>query len=244
VFDALRHVYFPATGTGYLFTYSGYGMIYNYSVRRQMSISGSVISDGVESAAVSFNYPTAGSTVLTDAPAFTQRTESAVNSQTAVYSYSTSTDSIAQTMTFTITRPDSTTVGLTRSTNASSPANGRVVQTELKNGAASFAKTVLTYVNDGGGSPQVQSVTGYDDTNTPVKTDFDYDAYGNITNKREYGYQINGRWQVRRRTHFAYTSIAGAVNLVTEVDAYDAQLNTNDADDGEIQGSGTTLMKQ
>jgi RHS repeat-associated protein len=139
-----------------------------------------------------------------------------------VYGYSTSTNTIAQTMTFTITRPDATTVLLTRSTNASSPVNGRLVQTEVKNGAASLAKTVLSYVNDGGGSPQVQSVTSYDDNNAPIKVDFDYDAKANITNKREYGYQVSGAWQVRRRTHTTYTAIAAAVNLPTEVDLYDA----------------------
>jgi RHS repeat-associated protein len=196
------------------------------------------VPDGVESAAVSFNYPISG--VLTDAPAFTQRTETAVNSPTSIYTYSSSTDTVAQTMTFTITRPDSTTVQLTRSTNASSPANGRVVQFELKSGAASLGKSVMTYVNDGGGSPQVQSVTGYDDTGTPMKVDFDYDAYGNIINKREYGYQIGGAWQVRRRTRFTYSSAylngylggqSWMPGLVTLVEVFDALQNTNDADD-------------
>ena len=227
----LKHIYFPATSTGFLPAYSQYGMVSSMSVRRQMTSTGSppVIGNGVESAAVSFNYPASGS--LTDCPAFTQRTDTAVNSPTSVYGYSTSTDAGAQTMTFTITRPDSTTALLTRSTNASSPANGRVVQSEVKNGSASLAKTVLSYVNEGGGSPQVQSVTSYDDVNAPVKMDFDYDAKGNITNKREYGYQVSGAWQVRRRTHTTYTTIATAVNLPTEVDLYDALLNTNDADD-------------
>jgi RHS repeat-associated protein len=231
----LKHIYFPATSTGYLPAYSQYGMVSSVSVRRQMTVStwppGSPpsIGDGVESAAVSFNYPASGS--LTDCPAFTQRTDTAVNSPTSVYSYSTSTNTIAQTMTFTITRPDSTTVLLTRSTNTSSPANGRLVQSEVKNGSASLAKTVLSYVNDGGGSPQVQSVTSYDDTNMAVKVDFDYDAKANITNKREYGFQVSGAWQVRRRTHTTYTTIAAAVNLPTEVDLYDALGNTNDADD-------------
>jgi hypothetical protein len=40
----------------------------------------------------------------------------------------------AQTMTFTITRPDSTTMLLTRSTNASSPASGKVVQSGQRAG--------------------------------------------------------------------------------------------------------------
>ncbi|MEK6407970.1 MAG: hypothetical protein AABN34_13495 [Acidobacteriota bacterium] len=150
---ALKHVYFPATNTGYKPAYSVYGMISSVSARRQMSSStwppGSPpsITDGVESAAVSFNYPASGP--LSDAPAFTQRTETAVNGPSAVYSYSTSTDTTAQTMTFTIARPDSTTLALTRSTNASSPANGRVVQSEIKLGSSSLGKSVLAYVNDG-----------------------------------------------------------------------------------------------
>lgn len=238
-FDALKHVYVPATGTGYLFSYSSYGMVYNYSVRRQMSLGTwppDTILDGVESSNVSLDYPTSAGTVLTDAPAFSQRTETAVNSPTSVYNYSSSTDSGAQTMTFTITRPDATTVQLTRSTNTSSIANGRLVRSELKSGTASFAKSVLTYANDPAGSPQVQSVTSYDDTSTPLKLDFDYDSYGNITNKREYGYQISGAWQVRRRTHFTYRAANLGGNswmsgLPTLIEVFDAAQNTNDADD-------------
>src|SRR5215216_6377972 len=61
--STLRHIYLPETQSGYLFTYSDYGMIYNVSSRRQMSVNFNtdpfgVISDGVESASASFNYPT------------------------------------------------------------------------------------------------------------------------------------------------------------------------------------------
>jgi hypothetical protein len=58
------------------------------------------------------------------------------------------------------------------------------VAEEIKLGAASLGKSVLAYVNDGSGSPQVQSVTSYDDTGAPMKVDFDYDQYGNVINKR------------------------------------------------------------
>ncbi|MEK6302452.1 MAG: RHS repeat-associated core domain-containing protein [Acidobacteriota bacterium] len=227
----LKHIYFPATSTGYLPTYTQYAVITSVSARRQMTSTSwppgnpPSITDGVETATVSFNYPTSGT--LSDAPAFTQRTETAVNSPTAVSNYSTSTNGFLQTMTFTITRPDSTTVELTRSTNGSSPANGRLIQSEVKYSDASLAKTVLTYVNDGGGSPQVQSVISYDDTGAPVKLDFDWDQDGNITNKREYGYQASGVWQVRRRTHFTYFMST----LRSLVEVYDALLNTTDGDD-------------
>jgi hypothetical protein len=78
----------------------------------------------------------------------------------------------------------------------------------------------------------VQSVTSYDDAGAPIKVDFDHDdAYGNITNKREYGYQVSGAWQVRRRTHLTYSTDAGYLanylrGLVTLVEVFDALQNT------------------
>jgi YD repeat-containing protein len=229
--NTLRHVYFPATQTGYLFSYSDYGMIYNASLRRQMTIDQfGAISDGVESATTSFNYPTAGATVLTDAPAFSQRTEN----PGGVYSYSTSIGS--QTIVFTITRPDASQLLLTRSTNTGSTDNGLLVQSEVKSGSSSLAKNVFTYTADPFGSPQVQSVTSYDDMGTPTKVDFDYDRTGAVTNRREYGFQVSGNWQVRRRTQYMYTSnpsyfTANLWRLVSSVLVYDAQLNTYDGDD-------------
>jgi RHS repeat-associated protein len=243
----IKHILIPATGTGYLFSYSAFGMAYNISMRRQMTINGSLISDGVESASVALNYQTGSTPALTDAPAFTQRTESATNAPTAVYSYATTTDGVAQTKTFTITRPDSSTLNVTRSTNVSSIANGLLVKSEIKNSTGgSMSKFVNDYVNDPGGSPQVQAITSYDDTATPTKVDFDYDQYGNVTNNRHYGFQISGQWQVRRRTRTVYKTDSNYVNAylrdrVIESDTYDAQLNTSDADDVLIAKSTYTL---
>jgi len=246
--NVLRHIYFPGTNTGWLYSFSDYGMIYNASSRRQMTIDGNgVISDGVESASVAFNYPTSGSTALSDAPAFTQRTESATGSPTGTYGYSGTEDKVALTMTFTVTRPDSSTLNLTRSTNVSSVANGLLTQTEIKNSSgASMSESVTTYANDPGGSVQPQSVIAYDDTNTPTKLHFDYDANGNVTNKRDYGFQIGGVWQVRRRTNLTYSADSNYTtrylrSLVTETKVYDALQNTNDADDVLIAKTAFTL---
>ena len=61
-----------------------------------MSVDGSgVISDGVENTYVSFNYPQTGTTQLTDAPGFTQRTESS-EGVTGNYGYSSSEDTVAK----------------------------------------------------------------------------------------------------------------------------------------------------
>jgi YD repeat-containing protein len=199
-------------------------MVYNISKRRQYTGG----SGGVESASANFNYPTSGTTTLTDSPAFTQRSESP-NSGT--YTYSSNINSGEQTITFTIQRPDQSRLNLTRSTNSSSVGNGLLVQSEIKNSSGgSMAKSVFTYANDPGGSPQVQSIITYDDTGTPTQVNFDYDSSGSIANKREFGFQQSGSWVVRRRTHVNYTT-AGGADVPTEVDVYDAQLNTNDADD-------------
>ena len=236
--DFIKHIYMPATQTGYLFTYSAFGMIYNVSSRRQMSINGSgVISDGVESNSVAFNYQTASTPALTNAPAFTQRTESGTNAPMSTYSYSSGPG--FQTKTFTITRPDNSTLNLTRSTNVALVSNGLLTQSEIKtSGGVSMAKSVISYANDPGGQPQVANVTSYDDAATPnqTKVDFDYDSYGNVTNSREYGFQVSGQWKVRRRAHIVYKTDASYVNiylrsLVIESDVYDALLDTNDAND-------------
>lgn len=244
--NVLRHIFFPGTSTGLLYTYSDYGMMYNISARRQMTVDGSgVISDGVESASVSFNYPTSGSTTQTNAPAFTQRTETVSGGSTGVFTYSITPG--FQTTTYNVARPDSSTLVLTRSTNASSVANGLLTQAEIKNSSgASMSKTATAYANDPGGSVQPQSVTAYNDTNTPTKVDFDYDVYGNPVNMRDYGFQIGGVWQVRRRTAFSYLTDSNYMSrylrsLVTEVRTYDALQNANDADDVLIARASSTF---
>jgi RHS repeat-associated protein len=237
--DFLKHVYTPATGTGYTFSYSAFGMIYNVSNRRQMTINGGgVIGDGLESNSVAFNYQTGSTPALSNAPAFTQRTETATNASPATYSYTNGPG--FETKTFTTTRPDNSTLNLTRSTNTSSVANGLLTQSEIKtSGGSSMGKSVISYANDPGGEPQIANVVSYDDgTPTPnqTKIDFDYDSYGNVTNAREYGFQVSGQWKVRRRTHNVYKTDASYVSaylrsLVIESDVYDALLDTNDAND-------------
>src|SRR5262249_2042972 len=112
----LRHVYFPSTQTGYKFDYSIYGMAYNVSMRKSITYDSGhgAIGDGTEKAYVTFNYPTAASS-LTGAPTFSQRTEypAASSGGIGVYSYSSSGGSGIKA--FTITLPDSSTLTLTRS---------------------------------------------------------------------------------------------------------------------------------
>jgi RHS repeat-associated protein len=202
-FSAIQTVYSPQRPP-LQFTYSGYGMAYQVSW-----------SDNGLSGSVNYNYPTGGEEIY-GAITYSQRTETATNATTGVYSYSGST----------ITRPDGSTLTLN-----GGPAS------ELKDSTGTtWAKTTCTYANDPGGVNQVQSITTYDETNTPTKVDFSYDQYGNETQKREYGNQIGGVWKVRRRTQTTYATTAltantSSMNLATRVEIFDALENTNDADD-------------
>jgi RHS repeat-associated protein len=234
----LSHVYFPATNSGYKFSYSVYGMITTTSLRKDMSYNSGTgaITDGTEKAYCSFNYPTTASS-LTDAPSFSQWTQypAATSGGTATYSFTSGAG--FNTKTYTITNPDSSTVILTRSTAGGTTANGLLTQTEVKtSGGTSMAKSVISYTTDGGGQPQVANVITYDDAANQTKVDFSYDSYGNVTDTREYGFQQSGSWVVRRRTRSVYKTDSSYLNaylrgLVTESDLYDAQLDTNDAND-------------
>lgn len=185
---------------------------YNFTYSGYGMIYNMVATSGGGTATVTYDYPQGGEQVLW--PTFSHRTES----PNAIYSYGADG----------ITRPDGTKLIL------SGPDR------ELRNTSnATLSKTVSTLTTDPGGSTALQSVIAYDDatpTANQTKVDFDYDQYGNVINKREYGYQISGAWQVRRRTHYIYVNwepylSAYIRNLQTEVDVYDALQNTNDADD-------------
>jgi RHS repeat-associated protein len=240
--QALHHIYFPATGAGYLLNWSSYGMPYSVSKQRQMTISGGVISDGVQSASLSLNYPVTASSALSDAPAFSQRIET----PGGTYSYSASTNPSAQTITLSILRPDSSTVALTRSTSSASTANGLLVQSQITSGSATLSTVVNTYAPDGSGAPQIQSRTYYDDAGNPAMVGFSYDQYGNVTDKREYGYPVNGVFGVIRRTHTIYETGSTYVSLFLlsfpiEADVYNGLGDNNDSNDVLVAKTTYTL---
>ncbi|MFY9556664.1 MAG: hypothetical protein WAV47_18275 [Blastocatellia bacterium] len=88
----------------------------------------------------------------------------------------------------------------------------------------------------------MQSVISYDELGQQTKVAFDYDQYGNVINKREYGFKISGQWQARRRTHYTYVTTqqyldAHICNRVMIVEVFDALENTNEADDTVVARS-------
>jgi RHS repeat-associated protein len=178
-----------------------------------MAYAVSAVSGG-GTATVTYNYPLGGEQII-GGPTFTQRTES--GSPNAVYTY----DSFG-----TITRPDGTklTVG----------AGGSRTLKNSSNQVLSSIGVALT--TDPGGSTAVQSITTTDEIGQQTKVDFDYDGYGNVLNKREYGFKISGQWQVRRRTHYSYINwepylSAYIRNRAWMVEVFDSLQNTNNGDD-------------
>jgi RHS repeat-associated protein len=248
----LNHVYFPGTQTGYKFQYSAYGMIYNISKRRQMTLDSSGnISDGVESAHATFNYPQTAAS-LTDAPSFNQRFESPGSANPYQYLLMSPNSQGANTQTIRITSPDASSTNLTmpvtfltRSTDASSPSYGLLVGTEITDfNGKSYAKTNYSYGLDPGGSSQVVAEINYDDTGKPTQTTYSWDAYGNQTDIREFGYQVNGVWQTQRRTHSRYITSTDYVNAyirnrLIESDVFD-QHNSNNNDAAGVLIAKTT----
>jgi RHS repeat-associated protein len=183
----------------YQMSWSDYGMVYAFTVGRS------------NTATVTFDYPTSGTTQLGGAPAFTQRTESS-GSVTGTYGYSVSG------LTSTITRPDTSTLTLTDN------GSGLLAQSEIKLGTQSYAKLLYTYGNDPGGSPEVTTAKSYDDTGTPRRVDYGYDQYGNVTSKLEYGFQVNGPWLRKTTTTYQgspYTT-SFVLNRATGINIYDS----------------------
>jgi RHS repeat-associated protein len=186
----------------YQMSYSDYGMASSFTMGRS------------NTATVTFDYPTSGSTQLGGAPAFTQRTESS-GTVSGTYNYSVSG------LTSTITRPDTSTLTLTDN------GSGLLAQSEIKLGTQSYAKMVYTYGTDPGGATQVVTAKSYDDTGTPRRVDYGYDQYGNVTSKLEYGFQVNGPWL--RKTTISYLggpyTASFILNRVGVVNIYDPNNN-------------------
>jgi len=184
--------------------------VYNFSYSGYGMIYSISAGSAGGTATVTYDYPLGGEQLF-GMPTFTHRTES----PNSVYTYTWSE----------VTRPDGTTLSL-------SPG-----MVELRSSAnQTLSKTEYSFTTDPGGSLAVESVTTTDDLGQQTRVGFDHDAYGNVVNKREYGFKVNGQWQIKRRTLYTYLSWQGYVdayirNRVTMVEVFDALNNINEADD-------------
>jgi YD repeat-containing protein len=236
--SALRRVYFPETGRGYVFDeYSSYGMCARVSSRLGMSNTG----EGTEIAYTQYAYQTAGQ--LSDAPRFTERREwwqgktlanGGPDSSPSVFAY---------------TKQVS---GGTETNSITAMANN--VRTELVSGSTSGVLSTHKVINAAGatvfqqdfvygnsasqGGVQRTRVETIPDGLTANKTRVDliYGLYGRLEEQVEYGFTVGGTFKKRRRTAYEYQDGSsyidkGLVRLVNQVKVYDAKETDTTNDD-------------
>jgi hypothetical protein len=76
----------------------------------------------------------------------------------------------------------------------------------------------------------VQEVMAVQGEVTTTNSTKNYNSVGMVEDKREFGFQESGAWDVRRRSHVTYTT-AGGATLPSEQDVYNAGLDNSDSND-------------
>lgn len=209
-------------------------------MRKDMTGTGGVVTDGTEIAYTTYDYTTiAGqSGSLNDSPQYTHRGEwwlgktddnGNPDSTATVYGYTraTGTGTETDTTTYPSSPAGQLTVVTTTDTNT-----GTVSQVEFKNGATVLRKIVYTYTSPADGGTQIGTIETFDEGGTPTKVEYGYDTYGRVKNYYEYGYKDNGTYKVRRRIRYDYSNLQAHLDekllrLVTEVRVYDGMLDNN-----------------
>lgn len=238
--DALKRVYFPDTGRGYIFSnYSPYGMCRQISMRLGMSNSGSSFTDGTEVAYTKYTFSETGS--LSDSPTFTERREWWLgktddagtasppdSTGEAVFTYSKTTTSTTKTNT--ITGPAGITNVMVSNNSTSSAQYGLLQEQRIEAGAAVKFKQEFTYQDPaptGSGLQRTKVVTTDDATPTANQTRVDsvYGSYGRLMTTKEYGFSVATVFSIKRRTVYTYLDgayvTAGLLHAVSDISVSD-----------------------
>jgi RHS repeat-associated protein len=212
----LRYVYVPGdtanTGRGYRYDYSAYGMIYNISQRREMKVDATTkaLTDyGVEAASTAYNYPVTASG-LTDAPAFTTRTDdwAGRTSAQSIYTFS---NNAAQGTT-SVTAPDGTVTETKIYMGLEEPLtwkNGMLKEMTVKkaNGTV-LAHTLIDWEDGGAGNnPRLTLIEVTNDAGETKATTYDYTgmSYNNVGKVIEHDFAPAGTLGAElRRTETTY----------------------------------------
>jgi len=224
----VKRIYYPATGRGYLFLdYSTYGMCRYVSVRKDMTGTGGVITDGTEVAYTKYNFPNAIDGGLNRAPEFTSRKEwwqgHPNGSVPTEYTYSRShgsseTDTVSEVMPITGTTVDTVTTS----------ENGQVSTVQRKVGATVLGSASYSY--DSFNPSVLTGVFSTNEAGQTAGTTFEYSSsdapYGRVSKMYESDFGFTNI----RRTEYQYSNTADHVSvnltrLVTEVTVFDHQAN-------------------
>jgi RHS repeat-associated protein len=191
----LKYVYLPsATETtnahlGYRFDYSAYGIVYQTTQFRGMTIStapddysqtGSITGEGLQAAVTTYNYETQPSN-LGDVPTFTQRTDDWAGRVAALPIHYFSVDQT--TGVATVTSPDGTISETHTILNPGQWDNGLISRTIIKTAAKTFADSVYTWQPGyNGANPRMVQVQTTNDAGQTKAVLYGYDPASNFNN--------------------------------------------------------------
>ncbi|HLG15431.1 MAG TPA: RHS repeat-associated core domain-containing protein [Blastocatellia bacterium] len=251
--DVLRRVYFPDTGRGYIFDgYSSYGMFTHASMRLGMTAT----SEGTEVAYTEYRFPITGP--LSDAPGYDQRSEWWLGktddfgnpvgpTSPAIYGYQRTTDSVAKTMTTSVTAPNGVRSEMVSNNDSASAQYGVVTTSKLLSpGSQILSQSDFVYSDRSSSSGlQRTRVTMTDDGSPANQTRVEsfYDSTARVIESVEYGFPIAGVFKKRRRTVYTYLDDqahidAGVRQLVSDISVYDAKETNSNGDDTIIARRG------
>jgi RHS repeat-associated protein len=245
--SALRRVYFPDTGMGYVFDeYSSYGMYTRISRRLGMTNT----SEGTEVAYTKYNHQTSGQ--LSDAPKFNERLEwwqektsatGTPDSTPSVYTYTRQTSGGSETNSI-ISLANNISTEMTSSSTTGLLSTHKVVNSS---GVTMFQQD-YTYSSASSqeGLQRTRIETTPDGvTANKMRVDTTYGLYGRLEQQTEHGFAVSGTFKKRRRTTYEYQDGAsytdkGLLRLVTQVKVYDAKETDTVNDDDLISRSRYT----
>jgi RHS repeat-associated protein len=252
----ISYIYLPnATESGdahlgWRYDYSAYGMIYQITQFRGMTVSststsstGSVSTEGSTAALTTYNYPTTASS-LTNVPTYTQRTDDWAgrttgmggNPSTAPY-YTFSVNE--STGVSSVTAPEGTVTETTVNVSPGwAPSDGLPTLTTVKVGTTLLASSTPSWATDSDGyNPRLSQVKIKNDAGQTKATVFTYDdsnsIYNNVSvvSERDFTTDDSVSSTELRRTESTYLNDSsywsrGLIHLPTSVKVYNPGVST------------------
>ena len=196
---------------GYRFDYSAYGMIYQISQFRGMTLNSggtSVEGDGTLAAITTYNYE--GTPVgLSDVPSFTTRTDDWAGRTTSGNAPSYTFSNNETTGISTVTAPDGSVMESHAIVNPDVWDNGLIKHTYIdKNGSSALSHTEIDWEQGPNGIPRMSQMRVTNDGGQTKATVFSYTTYNNIETVSERDFTLDGSVSATelRRTHTTYVT--------------------------------------
>jgi RHS repeat-associated protein len=176
IMHALTGCTYP-NGTSYKFSYGAWGIVNRID---RLSAPGDTQQPLIRSYET-YNFPDT-TQALSDAPGYTSRTVSRDGTSTSVWNYAITQTSLGQVTSETVTDQ----LGTSYLSNVN--ADGTISSSQIIDGSGKiYKKLAFTWIQVGP-SPMISHVTTTDDANNASSVSYGYDAFGNITDLKEFDF--------------------------------------------------------